>query len=75
MHHTASVHGKGLTLKKLGLYIEHLSDRFIKNNVENIVAKGEPAPFEQLLLLPQCCQNLSDAEASETDCMWDFVYK
>ena len=34
------------------------------NRVENIVAKGEIACFEQLILLSQCFQNLSSADAS-----------
>ena len=41
------------------------------NIVENIVAKGEIARNEQFLLLPQRCQKLSAAEASESVCMWD----
>ena len=34
--------------------------------VENIVAKGEIARFEQLVLLSQCFQKSSAAEASES---------
>ena len=33
---------------------------------ENIVAKEEIAHHEQFLLLPQCCQKLSAANASES---------
>ena len=33
------------------------------NKVENIVAKGEMACFEQFLLLSQCFQNVSAAKA------------
>ena len=36
------------------------------NKVENIVAKGEIARFEQFLLLTQCFQMSSAAEASES---------
>ena len=36
------------------------------NKVENIVAKGETACYEQFLLLPQCFQKSSAAEASES---------
>ena len=38
--------------------------------VENIVAKGEIAHQEQLLLLPQCFQKPSASEPSESFCMW-----
>ena len=41
--------------------------------VENIVTKGEIACFEQILLLSQCFQESSDAEASEGVCMWERV--
>ena len=34
--------------------------------VENIVARGEIARFEQFLLFPQCCQKTSAADASKT---------
>ena len=37
--------------------------------VENIVAKGEIAHDEQLLLLPQCFQKLSASNESESVCM------
>ena len=36
------------------------------NTVENIVAKGEIAYYEQFLLLPKCFQKLSDAEESQS---------
>ena len=40
------------------------------NRVENIMAKGEIAHYEQFLLLPQhYFQKLSAAEASESVCM------
>ena len=38
---------------------------------ENIVARGEIACFEQFLLLPQCFQKLSAADASK--CKWEKV--
>ena len=34
------------------------------NRVDNIVAKGEISHVEQFLLLPQCFQKLSAADAS-----------
>ena len=40
------------------------------NEVENIVAKGETAHSKQFLLLPQCFQKSSAAEALESDFMW-----
>ena len=43
------------------------------NRVDNIVAKGEIAHYEQFLLLPQGCQNSSAADASESVCMWERV--
>ena len=36
------------------------------NEVENIVAKGEIAHYEQFLLLQHCFQKSSAAEASES---------
>ena len=33
--------------------------------VENIVGKGEIAPYEQFLLFPQCFQKLSVVDASK----------
>ena len=41
--------------------------------MKNIVAKGEIAHYEQFLLLPQCFQKTSAAEAPETICMWERV--
>ena len=41
--------------------------------VENIVANGDIACLEQFLLLPQCFQNLSSAEASESIYMRERV--
>ena len=41
--------------------------------VENILAKGEVARFEQFLLLSQCFQKSSAAEASERVFMWERV--
>ena len=41
--------------------------------VENIAAKGEIASFEQFLLLPQCSQKSSAAEASESIYIWERV--
>ena len=38
--------------------------------VENIVAKGEIA-YEQFLLLPQCFQKLSAADASKGVYKWE----
>ena len=40
---------------------------------KNIVAIGEIARFEQFLLLPQCFQKTSTAEASESVNMWERV--
>ena len=40
--------------------------------VENIVAKGEIVRYEQFLLLLQCFQKSSAAEASESDYMWEM---
>ena len=42
-------------------------------NVENIVAKGGIACFEQFLLLSQCFQKSSAADASESVYMWERV--
>ena len=44
---------------------------YLLQNIENIVAKGEIAHYEQFLILPQLFQNTSDAEASESVCMWE----
>ena len=41
--------------------------------VENIVANGEIACFEQFLLFPQCFQKQSAAEASESVYMRERV--
>ena len=41
--------------------------------VENIVAKGEIACFEQFFLLSQCFQKLSAAEVSKSLYMWERV--
>ena len=41
------------------------------NKVENNVAKGEIAHFEQFLLLPQCFKKSSAAKASESVSMWE----
>ena len=43
------------------------------NNVENAVAKVEIARFEQFLLLSQCFQKLSAADASECIYKWESV--
>ena len=47
--------------------------------VENIVAKGEIAHYEQVLLLAQCFQKSSAAETSKSvcTCMWERkgIYK
>ena len=43
--------------------------------VENILANGEIARFEQFLLLPTCFQKMSAAEASESVYMWESVKK
>ena len=42
------------------------------NRVENIVAKGEIARFEQFLLLPKCFQKLSAEDASK--CVYRLVF-
>ena len=41
--------------------------------LENIIAKGEIAHYEQFLLLPKCFQKSSAAEASESVCMRESV--
>ena len=42
---------------------------WLLNRVETIVAKGEIACYEQFLLLSQCFQKSSAAEASKSVCM------
>ena len=46
-----------------------MNDILILNKVENIVAKGEIANHEHLLLVTQCFQKSSAVEASESICM------
>ena len=46
---------------------------YLLKRVENIVAKGEIARFEQFLLLSQCFLKLSAAEASESVYMRERV--
>ena len=46
---------------------------YLLKKIENIVAKGEIGNFEQFLLLTQCFQKSSAAEASETIYMWERV--
>ena len=46
---------------------------YIFKRAENIVAKGENAGYEQLLILPHLFQKSSAAEASESGCMWGKV--
>ena len=46
---------------------------YLLKRVENIVAKGEIARFEQFLLLSRCFQKSSAAETSESVCMWERV--
>ena len=41
--------------------------------VENIVANGEIARFEQFLLLPQCFQKSSAADVSKCIFKWEWV--
>ena len=55
-------YGKPLWMKELSL-----------NRVKNIVAKGEIAQYEKFLLLLQCFQKSSAAEASESVCMRERV--
>ena len=43
------------------------------DKVDNHVAKGEIACFEQFLLLTHCFQKFSAAEASESVCRWERV--
>ena len=43
------------------------------DRVENIVAKGEIAHYNQIRILPQCFQKMSAAEASKGLCMWERV--
>ena len=43
------------------------------NRVENIAAKGKIARFEQFLLLPQCFQKSSVADASKCVYKWESV--
>ena len=45
----------------------------LSNSVENILAKGEIARFEQFLFLSQCFRKLSAAEVSESVYMWERV--
>ena len=45
----------------------------LSNEVENIVASGEIARFEQFFLLQQYFQKSSAAEASESICMWERI--
>ena len=46
----------------------------VLNKVENIEAKREIAHYiNNFLLLQQCVQKLSAAEASESVCMWEGV--
>ena len=44
-----------------------------KRKVENIVAKGEIARFEQFLLLSKCFQKSSAADASKCVYMWERI--
>ena len=44
------------------------------NKFENILANGEIAHYEQFLLLPQCLQKSSAAEASESVCIWEGLH-
>ena len=39
------------------------------------MAKGEIAHDEQFLLLPQCFQQLSDVELSESVCIWKCIWE
>ena len=44
----------------------------LSNEVENIVAKGEIARYEQFLFLPKCFQELSSVDASQYVDMWEM---
>ena len=46
---------------------------YILKKVENIVANGEIARFDQFLLLSQCFEKSSAAVTSESICMWKRV--
>ena len=46
---------------------------WLLTEVENSVAKGDIAHFDQFLLLPQCFQKSSAAESSESVCMRERV--
>ena len=45
----------------------------LPKTVENIVAKGEIARFQQFLHLPHCFQKSSAADASKCVCKWERV--
>ena len=44
---------------------------YLLKKVENIDVKGEIACFEEFILLSQCFQRSSAAEASESGYMWE----
>ena len=46
---------------------------YLLKKVENVVAKGEIARFEQFIRLSLCFQKSSAAEASESVYMWKRV--
>ena len=46
---------------------------YLLTKIENIVAKGEIARFEQLLFLSKCFQKSSAAGTSESVYMWERV--
>ena len=46
---------------------------YLLTKVENFVAKGEIAHFGQFLLLTQCFQKSSAADASESVNMWERI--
>ena len=46
---------------------------YLLNAVENVVAKGEIACFDQFFLLLQCFQESSAADVSKCVCRWERV--
>ena len=50
-------------------------NEYLLDKIENIVAKGEIARFEKFLLLSQCFQKSSAADASESVYMRERINK
>ena len=47
--------------------------RSISERVENIMGKGEIAPYKQFFLFPQCFQNTCTAEMRKKGHFWERV--